>query len=199
MFFNTKLLARIREDPEGLLGARSIQRLDSFLTGSNLYSGQLSDIMWYPINEHLQVKYGCPYLPSFASLLALVSNSDSCAFDLFYRELDEYLAANFDAAHNSALWPHQWPWPPGAISPGYGNREAARNVTRLHAFLAGEAEALRSAGVENPTTARLVRFEAWLNEREKLGTDCRWDRIVLKFFELLYKFNREIGADDAAT
>jgi hypothetical protein len=220
MFFNIELLKRVRHDPVHLLGTRSARCLEAFVYGHNAAPGDAANMIWFPIQQRLQEKYQYPEhlykTLSFGEMLTLVSEDDAAALDLFYSELDEFMAANSGVARDRALWPVEWPWPSGLVTPSYSSTQmlnaietrpamylGRRSIARLRAFLGGEEAALNEIGLENSTTARLAGFETWLNEREGLRRRCQWHTILLvlagagdeeafdMFFDLFRRFEGE--------
>ncbi|WP_321474124.1 hypothetical protein [uncultured Paludibaculum sp.] len=194
MFFNLRLLERIRTEPLPLTGDQSVLCLRSFLDGyAHNRSLRAPEAIWFPINDHLRAKYGISQSAhGYPELLLLVSSGDTAAFTLFFSELDEYLTAHGTAASDPSSWRYPLPQDVEGVERLFPLMETLRamearpamylgapSVTRLHAFLAGELTALQDDGRDIGEMGLLHPFESWLNARERFPFRYRWDRILL--------------------
>src|SRR5262249_29761480 len=119
----------------------------------------------------------------WVSMLLLVNNDESSAFDQFFPLWGRFL--------------HAWPSSTGHevnpesffdVKPGHlfdrltrtrGSGSYYRSLTRLRAYLDGHATAYRIHHQIYPEEVDLVAFTEWLREKNKMRGQYRWERIIL--------------------
>ncbi len=95
-----ELTKQIKKNPEMYIGEKSLTKLDHFLGGLAIAYGYLDAEKKYfgvypGFQEWIQKKYRIESTQSWCHILLFYSVSESSAFDLFFKRLEEFYNTTF--------------------------------------------------------------------------------------------------------
>jgi hypothetical protein len=183
------MLRRIRAAPIAHLGCRSLELLCAFHNGYSMLAFYRNDSEAESFDptfrQWIARRYGIESMTlSDTMLLAMIAESDECAFDLFFEELDAALAAHPEGLRRCTPVGREGDPPPLPAS-GFLDVLSERptmflptlSVRCLRAFLDGYALAAAERG--HLECLDLDGFEHWVRQRNGLQGAFRWERVIL--------------------
>ena len=194
------MLEEVRARPKQLLGEISCSLLEAFIGGWTFGAyrcDQLVDIqdqLFRQFGAELSAKYGTPstVFNAFSQLRLLAG--DTGAFHLFFEELNLFanlfpdcLAPRAQSAGKKISRAEVI----ASIRRKPGLYLGRKSVSRLRAFLDGDAYAFKKSGLAGKIDPDLDEFEKWLMANEGMRSQFRWERVIL----LYANQNEEIAFD----
>lgn len=206
------LLESIKTDPERIIGTPSVFGLEAFRYGYYTLLGQIdqktpeSIKFWNEFIDGFEAKYGVTNMDA-ASIMFLLSGSESEAIRLYIAELESYLKNHeYPAEKKSAAVNQDKLVSLGEqlnyirTKPGMYLTPIA--LTTLYSWISGfEAAAAYHISTAYVCQPDLKAFEQWLRAKEEVTLRCRWDHLLIwvagfdqrraldLFFDQIFKFS----------